>query len=45
MRSAPPPPLPAPAELLVDLPLAFYVPPISAVPGQLPLELDLEQSR
>lgn len=38
-------PLHRPAELLVDLPLAYYVPPISDIPGQLPLILDLEQKR
>lgn len=34
-----------PAELLVDLPLAYFVAPISLTPGQLPLVLDFEQKR
>ena len=33
------------AEFLVDLPLAYFVPPISTTPGQLPLILDLEDKR
>jgi hypothetical protein len=32
-------------EFLVDLPLAYFVPPISTTPGQLPLILDLEEKR
>lgn len=32
-------------EFLVDLPLAYFVPPISTTPGQLPLILDLEDKR
>lgn len=41
----PPHTLPRPAELLVDLPLAYFVPPISTNSGQLPLVLDLERKR
>ncbi len=33
------------AEYLVDLPLAYFVPPISTTPGQLPLILDLQDKR
>lgn len=39
------PPTPLSAELLVDLPLAYFVGPISTTPGQLPLILDLERKR
>jgi len=32
--------------MMVDLPLAYFVPPINQqTPGQLPLVLDLEQKR
>ena len=33
------------AELLVDLPLNYFVAPISLTPGRLPLILDLEDKR
>lgn len=39
------PPIATIAEFLVDLPLAYFVPPISTTPGQLPLILDLEDKR
>jgi hypothetical protein len=35
----------AAAELLVQLPLAYYVPPVSLTPGRLSASLDLEQTR
>jgi hypothetical protein len=31
--------------MLVDLPLAYFVLPLSVTPGQLPLILDLEEKR
>ena len=34
-----------PAELLVELPLAYYVAPVSRVPGQLAVQLDFERTR
>lgn len=33
------------AEMLVDLPLAYFLPPNATDPGQLPMTLDLEQTR
>jgi hypothetical protein len=33
------------AELLVELPLAYYVPPVSRIAGELRVSLDLEQLR
>jgi hypothetical protein len=33
------------AELLVELPLAYYVPPVSRTPGQVHVLLDFEQTR
>lgn len=43
----PTPALPAcaPAEMLVDLPLSYFLPPKSATAGELPLVLDLESKR
>jgi hypothetical protein len=34
-----------PAELLVSLPLSYYVAPISVTPGRLAVTLDLESKR
>ena len=33
------------AEMLVDLPLAYFLPPNATIPGQLPMALDFEQTR
>lgn len=41
----PPTRAPPPAELLAELPLAFFVEPISTSPGRLEVELDLEGKR
>ncbi len=35
----------APAELLVELPIAYYVPPVSRRPGEMSVQLDFEQTR
>ena len=37
--------LPTATEVLVDLPLAYFLPPNATTPGQLPMELDFEQQR
>ena len=31
--------------MLVDLPLAYFLPPNATAPGQLPMTLDFEQTR
>ncbi len=36
---------PPAAEMLVDLPLAYFLPPNATTPGQLPMTLDFEQTR
>jgi hypothetical protein len=35
----------SPAELLVELPIAYYVPPVSRRPGEMSVQLDFEQTR
>lgn len=34
-----------PAELLVELPLAYYIVPRGRTPGQLAVQLDMEEAR